>query len=101
MKPKQSLLFLIPCLILLIFFYPMLIEGKMPYFRDAFHIYYPTLSFLKQSILTGEYPLWNPYMSMGFAQWQSPDPNLIYPFNLIFLLVILIVYIIILGVPFV
>lgn len=72
--------------ILSLFFYPMILEGRFPYYRDALNIYYPMAEFFKQSIAQGEYPLWNPYISMGFSQWQSPDPNLLYPFNWLFIL---------------
>lgn len=73
-------------LVVVFFLYPMLFQGNFPYYRDAFNYYYYLTSFLKQSIAHQEYPLWNPHLVSGFPQWHLPDPNLIYPFNVLFLL---------------
>lgn len=73
-------------LFLVFFFSPMIIKGNFPYYRDAISFYYPLVAFLKQSMAQGEFPLWNPHVYMGTAIWQCPDPNLIYPFNWLFVL---------------
>jgi len=68
----QTGLFL--ALALLAGFGPVLLGQKSFFYRDYGVMGYPTMVFLKEAILSGQFPLWNPYSNMGapyLAQWGT------------------------------
>jgi len=65
---------LLLALALLAGFGPVLFGQKSFFYRDYGVMGYPTMAFLKESILSGQFPLWNPYSNMGapyLAQWGT------------------------------
>jgi hypothetical protein len=67
------------------FSHEMIWEGKVPFFRDLGPYFYPIRFSLAQSFSSGELPLWDRHMAMGFpllADFQSAP---FYPPHLIFL----------------
>lgn len=67
-----------------LFFYPFL-SGKVLYFGDNFSLIIPNLLFWKQSVLSGAFPLWNPYNFSGIPFAADPASMAFYPFNLLYL----------------
>ena len=46
-------------LTVLALFWPLLLQGRMLFFRDILVTYYPDLVFLEQSLERGVWPLWH------------------------------------------
>jgi hypothetical protein len=67
--------------------YLPLFLGKIIFFRDIAHWSFPARAFLRQSLLAGEIPRWNPYQALGFPVFADPLYGLFYPPNWLFLLV--------------
>jgi len=56
------------------------------YFRDIAHYYYPAKKILRDIVLSGHFPYWNPSFSGGQPMAANPEHELFYPPNwLIFL----------------
>ncbi|PKL76570.1 MAG: hypothetical protein CVV27_09620 [Candidatus Melainabacteria bacterium HGW-Melainabacteria-1] len=72
--------FLLLILLSLLPLYGPIVWGNSTlFFRDVLHNYYPLISFLKQSLLQGDLPLWNPYLFTGTPQAAALEPPLFYP----------------------
>ncbi len=62
----------------------MVLDGKLPFFRDLGPYFYPMKFTLAQSLKAGELPLWDRHMGMGYplmADFQSSPfylPHLLY-----------------------
>lgn len=55
-------------------FGPVLLGQKSFFYRDYGVMGYPTMVFLKEALISGQFPLWNPYSNMGapyLAQWGT------------------------------
>ena len=82
MKPvTKYTLFL--CMLLCALFPGLLFGFSTLFHRDAGALIYPNLVFLRESVLKGEFPLWNPYSHCGvpfLAQLGT-----MYPGNLVFI----------------
>jgi hypothetical protein len=48
---------------------------------DAYLIHYPLLFYLRDSILRGQLPLWNPYTFSGVPALANPEAGYLYPPN--------------------
>ena len=67
--------------------YLPLFLGKIIFFRDIAHWAFPARAFLRDSLLRGELPGWNPYQGLGFPVFGDPLYGIFYPPNWLFLLV--------------
>jgi hypothetical protein len=67
--------------------YLPLFLGQIICFRDIAHWSFPARAFLRQSLLAGEIPGWNPYQALGFPVFADPLYGVFYPPNWLFLLV--------------
>jgi hypothetical protein len=67
--------------------YLPLFFGKIIFFRDIAHWGFPARAFLRESLLGGELPAWNPYQGLGFPVMGDPLYGIFYPPNWLFLLV--------------
>lgn len=67
--------------------YLPLFWGQIIFFRDIAHWTFPVRSFVRDSLLRGEVPVWNPLQSLGFAALSDPLYGVFYPPNWLFLLV--------------
>ncbi len=67
--------------------YLPLVLGQIVFFRDIAHWTFPARSFLRDSLLRGEIPAWNPLQALGFATLSDPLYGVFYPPNWLFLLV--------------
>ncbi len=68
------------------FFYPMLFDGKVIFYRDYNLITYPIRYFLGQTFSQGAIPYWVPNAHGGMPFMASFHPGVFYPPSLLFLL---------------
>ena len=61
--------------------------GRIVFFRDIAHWIFPARVFVRESLLHGELPAWNPLQGLGFATLSNPLYGVFYPPNWFFLLV--------------
>jgi len=61
--------------------------GRIVFFRDVAHWIFPARLFMRDSLLRGELPAWNPLQALGFASLSNPLYGAFYPPNWLFLLV--------------
>ena len=77
------------CIVLLIatgFFYPMLFDNKVIFYRDYNLITYPLRYFLSQTFSQGAIPYWVPNINGGMPFMASFHPGVFYPPSLVFIL---------------
>ena len=67
--------------------YLPLFFGKILFFRDLAHWGFPARAFLRDALVRGEFPGWNPYQGLGFPVFGDPLYGVFYPPNWLFLLV--------------
>jgi len=67
--------------------YAPLFWGKIVRFRDPAHWNYPARAFVRQAILGGQFPHWNPFVGLGVSAWANPLYAVFYPPNWLLLLV--------------
>jgi hypothetical protein len=60
--------------------------GKDLFLRDVFLLTYPGIFFFKQSLLAGQFPLWNSSLSLGYPFLAEMANAALYPFSLLHLL---------------
>ncbi len=56
------------------------------YLRDLTRYYYPTKQILRDIVLNGEFPLWNPYFSAGQPIAANPEHEVFYPLTWLILM---------------
>jgi hypothetical protein len=78
--------FLWVALALAVVYLPMFF-GHIVFFRDIAHWIFPARVFVRDSLLRGELPAWNPLQGLGFATFSNPLYGVFYPPNWLFLLV--------------
>jgi hypothetical protein len=76
------------CLILAValFFYPVLLGEGLFYFRDVSLNHYPTRAYATDQLRSGNFPLWNPYLSGGMPLAADPNNLILHPITLLFLI---------------
>jgi hypothetical protein len=67
--------------------YLPLFFGQILFFRDIAHWNFPARAFLRDALVHGELPGWNPYQGLGFAVFADPLYGVFYPPNWLFALV--------------
>lgn len=67
--------------------YLPLFTGQIIFFRDIAHWGVPARALLRESLLRGELPTWNPYQALGFPVFADPLYGVFYPPNWLYLLV--------------
>ena len=70
----------------LVAYWPML-AGQIVFHRDSALWVFPARWFVRQSLLAGEFPAWNPYQGLGFPLLADPQYGVFYPPHWLFLLV--------------
>jgi uncharacterized protein YbaR (Trm112 family) len=73
-------------LLVVIFAWPLAVQGHLPNSIDFILQYYPNLAFLGSSLRAGELPLWNPLVFAGTPYLADPQSAVLYLPNLPFLL---------------
>jgi hypothetical protein len=74
-------------LLVLVALYLPMFFGSVIFTRDIAHWIFPARWFVRESILAGELPLWNPYQGLGFPVLGDPLYGVFYPPNWLLLLV--------------
>jgi hypothetical protein len=87
---RNGLSRLVPLLILsfliLWFCQDLILQGQVPFFRDLGPYFYPLRFALYESFRSGELPLWNRQMAMGFPLLAAFQSGVFYPPHLLFLI---------------
>jgi Bacterial membrane protein YfhO len=87
---RNNLSRLIPLLILsfliLWFCQDLILQEQVPFFRDLGPYFYPLRFALYESFRSGELPLWNRHMAMGFPVLAAFQSGVFYPLHLLFLI---------------
>ena len=60
--------------------------GKILFFRDLARWIYPARDFIKRTLVSGQWPLWNPEVGLGFSVSSDPLYGLFYPGNWLYFL---------------
>ena len=68
------------------YFYPVLFEGKVFFFRDISHFAYPMKLYLARVWELGEWPFWYPHLVQGIPFLQQMHPGVFYPPSVLFLM---------------
>lgn len=68
------------------YFAPNIFSGKLFCYRDIGRYYYPTRFFVVESLIKGDFPLWNPYIFCGYPAFASLQQATLYPLSLLYLL---------------
>ena len=72
--------------VLVVAHWPLFV-GEIVFFRDPAHWNYSARWFLRESVLRGDLPFWNPEQGLGFSVLGNPLYGLFYPPNWLYLLV--------------
>jgi hypothetical protein len=64
-----------------------LLAGQIVFLRDSALWLFPARWFVRQALLSGQSPAWNPYQGLGFPLLADPQYALFYPPHWLFLLV--------------
>jgi hypothetical protein len=87
---RNSLSRLVPLLILssliLWFCQDLILQEQVPFFRDLGPYFYPLRFALYESFRSGELPLWNRHMAMGFPLLAAFQSGVFYPPHLLLLI---------------
>ena len=80
MSRKAELGWVVLVLVLIFpFFVDLLILGRALYIRDVARIYYPERKVLRDVLLSGEFPFWNPQYAAGQPLAANPTWEVFYP----------------------
>lgn len=60
-------------------FLDILLGLRAWFIRDMVRYYYPTKRIIREAVLSGELPLWNPYYSAGQPMAANPEYEVFYP----------------------
>ncbi|HET8775854.1 MAG TPA: hypothetical protein VFP80_18800, partial [Thermoanaerobaculia bacterium] len=84
-RPDAIALAILAALITLAFA-DILLDVNSLYVRDLVHFHYPTKHVLREILLSGEFPHWNPWFGAGQPMAANPQHELFYPPNWLVLL---------------
>jgi hypothetical protein len=84
-EPAWRLL-LVTLAILCVVFFPLWL-GRIVFYSDVAHWTLPARRFVRDSLLRGELPGWNPLQGIGFPIFADPLYGIFYPPNWLYLLV--------------
>jgi len=65
----------------LVAFFPCLFLGQAYYANDLLYQFGPFRQFLRNQLLQGHFPLWNPYIYGGQPYFANPNSMMCYPLN--------------------
>ena len=83
---KDRRIYFLLLLLVILFFSADLIRGRGFYYGDNLSHQIPTLSCWKNEVLSGQLPLWNPYILGGLPHFADLSHNSLAPTNFIYLL---------------
>ncbi|HEX2062142.1 MAG TPA: hypothetical protein VHK90_15490, partial [Thermoanaerobaculia bacterium] len=85
LTPDRVALAVLTALITLLFA-DVLLGINSLYIRDLAHFHYPTKHLLREIVLDGHFPWWNPYTSAGQPLAANPQHEVFYPLTWLILL---------------
>jgi hypothetical protein len=68
------------------FFWPVLWNGRSLYFRDTHQVHYPQAELTAKGFASGQLPLWEPKIGLGYPFHADPQSMLFYPLAALLLL---------------
>jgi hypothetical protein len=71
-------------LLVVVFLWPMFLEGKLPFMRDMFFEFLPQHLFAKKIFWSGHLPFWNPHSGSGKPFIADPQTATFYPLHAVF-----------------
>ena len=77
---------MILCFLILCFCQDLILQEQVPFFRDLGPYFYPLRFTLYESFRSGELPLWNRHMAMGFPLLAAFQSGVFYPPHLLLLI---------------
>jgi len=80
----DSTAILVLTFLILLFCRELLINGKVPFYRDLTNYFYPLRYSLYQSYRGGELPLWDRHFAQGFPNFASFQSGAFYPPHFVF-----------------
>ncbi|MGA1823779.1 MAG: YfhO family protein [bacterium] len=86
-KNKRSIIFALLIIICLLYFSDILIGTYIFTERDLAVFFIPPRILWSGMIKNGQVPLWNPFFYCGQPLFASLQPGILYPFNILFLLI--------------
>src|SRR5207302_4358964 len=69
-----------------LFYWPVLFGGLSFYFRDTLSIYYPQAFVTASALRSGQVPLWEPSIGLGYPFQSDPHSMVGYPLTPLLLL---------------
>lgn len=72
------------CVLFLFYFSANVFSGKLFCYRDIGRYYYPTRYVAAESLLKGDFPLWNPYIFCGYPSFASLQQATLYPLSILY-----------------
>src|SRR5688572_5771670 len=73
--------FFISAFVILLFFWKLAFTHLILARGDAFLYFYPYWDYRAQALLSGQLPLWNPYLFMGAPFLANSQAGVLYPLN--------------------
>jgi hypothetical protein len=73
-------------LVVVVFYAPVVLLGRVFYLKDAQLVFYPTRLFLRQRLQAFDLPQWLPQLDMGMPFLANPSNGVLYPLNLLLML---------------
>lgn len=80
------LVFLAFFVLFLFYFFSNIVSGQLFCYRDIGRYYYPTRFVAAESLIKGDFPLWNPYIFCGYPSFASLQQATLYPLSLLYFL---------------
>lgn len=71
-------------LLVVLFLWPILFSGKLPFMRDMFFDFLPQHTFAKQIFWSGHIPFWNSHSGCGKPFVADPQMAVFYPLHAVF-----------------
>jgi hypothetical protein len=86
-EPRKNALGIVILLAIAVaFFYPLLFDGKVIFYRDFQFVTYPVRYFLAQAYQQGVIPYWTPHTFGGMPFMATLHPGVFYPPSVLFFL---------------
>ena len=81
---KDLLVFGFILFIFFVWFFREIFQGYLFYFSDLTYYFYPYRHYLVESVKSGYFPLWNPYIFAGYPFFATLQTWTLYPITVLF-----------------
>lgn len=83
---KNLLVFVFILFVFFVWFFREIFQGYLFYFSDLTYYFYPYRHYLVESVKSGYFPLWNPYIFAGYPFFATLQTWTLYPITALFYL---------------